>query len=117
MAAVLVKSFATRFYEATKGIAALAALVGHRDLKTVMCYVPISQDQQKRAMAVWSEPRASKKFTQVVRSHTPAAICRALPQAAKVALLWTCWLPRLWNLEDTNCANTRCLNRGRTVFS
>jgi site-specific recombinase XerD len=53
-------TFATRFYEATKDIAALAAILGHRDLKTVMRYVHISQDQQKRAMAVWSQQQELK---------------------------------------------------------
>lgn len=53
-------SFATRFYEATKDIAALAGILGHRDLKTVMRYVHISNDQQKRAMQVYAQGQEFK---------------------------------------------------------
>ena len=46
-------TFATRFYEATKGVIALAAVLGHANLRTVMRYVHISQDHHFAAMAMY----------------------------------------------------------------
>lgn len=47
--------FASRFYRATKDIAALAAILGHRDLKSVMRYVHLSSEHQRTAMLLYSQ--------------------------------------------------------------
>jgi integrase/recombinase XerD len=43
-------TFATRFYARTKDIEALRRILGHADLKTVMRYVHIDQEQIRKAM-------------------------------------------------------------------
>lgn len=53
-------SFATRFYTGTKDIVVLAKILGHRDLKTVMRYVHVSDESAKVAMMQYAAQQTAK---------------------------------------------------------
>ena len=57
------RNFATRFAEVTGGdVVALAAILGHQNLRTVMRYVHISQQHQDSAMDKYSAYVQEKMF-------------------------------------------------------
>ena len=55
-------TFATRFAESHPDPYALAAILGHKGLRSVMCYVHVQADQMKQGMEKFEAARARKKL-------------------------------------------------------
>jgi len=55
-------TFATRFAEANPDPYALAAILGHSGLRSVMCYVHVQADQMKQGMEKFEAARTRKKL-------------------------------------------------------
>ena len=55
-------NFATRFAAEEKDPYALMAILGHRGLRSVMCYVHVQEDQMKRGMEKFEAARNRKKL-------------------------------------------------------
>lgn len=55
-------TFATRFAKSDKDPYALAAILGHKGLRSVMCYVHVQEDQMKQGMEKFEAARTRKKL-------------------------------------------------------